>query len=180
MSEDGQALFIDNENGITFGDVRRAVKEFVREGRHNADFCQCTTTVIVHKLDYLARWKNKSSPGSAYDYRCISFDCAGILIMMALIRSAHVSSEDHIHVAILCCALCLWLLALSDFFPLMPSITVPTQRRIKGPETCKHTLDLSEGVSVTAEERLTLEKIGVITEDNDPYHLERLRVKAMV
>jgi hypothetical protein len=41
-------------------------------------------------------------------------------------------------------------------------------------------LDLSEGVSVTAEERLTLEKIGVITEDNDPYHLERLRVKAMV
>lgn len=168
MSEDGQALFVDNEDGITFGDVRRAVKEFVREGRHDPDFCQCTTTVTVHERNFLARWKNKSSPDRAYDYHCISFDCAGILIVMASIHSVRMASENYVHVVNFCCALCLWLLALSDFFPLMPSITVPVQRRVKGPETCKHALDLSKGVPVTAEERLTLEKIGVVTEDNDP------------
>lgn len=60
-------------------------------------------------------------------------------------------------------------------------MTVQSTKLIKGPAECGYFLFLGghDNVPVTAEERLTLENIGVVTANNDPYHLQRLRAKAM-
>lgn len=49
-------------------------------------------------------------------------------------------------------------------------MTVLSEERIKGPETCEHTLHFtaSRTVPVTFEEKVTWEKIGVVTKENIP------------
>jgi hypothetical protein len=99
---DEGAVFVDNNDGITFGDIRRAVRQFLNQGMDNPDLhlepCKCTTNVTNHELNYFARWTTASSAGRAYDYRSISFYCTGILVMMALFHSFYAPSQDYVNI----------------------------------------------------------------------------------
>jgi hypothetical protein len=178
-----ESIPIVNDGGLTFGDVRRAVDEFLSDETNDPGSpwhpCECTTTVTAHELDYFSRWTITNSPDKTYDYSIISFDCVGILLMLGLIFTC-MASVNYDSVLTFCVALVMWVGELFESFPLIPSMTVQSTRLIKGPEKCGHHLFFGpDNVPVTAEENATLGKIGVVTEGNDPYHQERLRAKAM-
>lgn len=181
-----EEIIVDNDDGVTFGDVRRAVKEYLSDETNDPgpsfpwEPFKCTATITPRALDYFTRWTITSSPGRAYDCRYIFFDCAGILLMTALIISIRMTPVDYADVVTLCIALCVWVHTFFVSFPWEPSTTAQSPRLIEEPAECRYYLFLGghDNVPVTAEERLTLEKIGVVTADNDPYHLNRLRLKA--
>lgn len=82
----GEELFIDNDDGITFGDVRRAMENYLSDERNDPGVpwqpCKCTTVDTVHNRRDYTRWTAKSKTGETYNHELIFLGWLGILLLM--------------------------------------------------------------------------------------------------
>jgi hypothetical protein len=168
---------ISNDNGITFGDIRKAVKNYLLDLFYvlNKPWKPCSEpfTVIRHTSWHRRRWTTRGRDGKTFNYALILFDLIGCSLATGLLFSDSTESTSSTLEMVLCAALCTWLMVFLAHLPMAPTAIVSVKRCDKVTKPCGHELCIHEGVPVSTEERIAMEEIGIVTDANDPYHAAR-------
>ena len=173
----GDDMNIRRNGGAKFKDIRAEVKQYLIDYAHDGTWqeCKATATSTEHTTTVpwpvRQRWIMPSGSDMVYNYEMIAFDGFCFWFAMAFVFKVCMASTIDVFDILLWVRVYALLGNYASTLKLPTrTVTVVTKRYPNEPQPCGHTLDFHSGVPITTEEKLTLEKIGVITEANDPYY----------
>lgn len=164
-------LSVLNGHGITFGDVRMAVKEFLAKHADDREWRPCKSTITVVSHASWQRHKQIKAEGSDEDYDngVLLLECSIILFGVGSFVDACRASPNDLGHIIFCGALTLLAMVVL-VSPITAPMVVALFKEVPKSKPCEYALHFQDGVPVTTEEKLTLESIGVVRKVNDPYY----------
>ena len=174
-------LKVRNSHGIKFKDLRAAVKSYLIKDAYATGWEPCSDrAAFVERMANIfqphgQQWIIQSDPSMINNCKPIFFDCVCFCIVIAFSLEVYISSTiDVLDIVILPLILAfLQYYARFHITSILTMATVLPERHPNEIRGCTHSLYLEDSVPITTEEKLTLEKIGIITETNDPYCKKR-------